>query len=218
MGKFSRLLFDDRFRYQTYLFLNRPQHFLGIFYQLFIATLAALCLILSICCPDILLFWLDILMTITFSLEFIIQIWASSCLPKYRSSQYRAIRIILDPICLLDLLIIVTTVIGIVTNHDDITMVSSLLRGFRILQFFEHKYRLWRLIVSVIWNGRFQLLLCFYFALILFVFLSFAMFLIEQGINEQFETLGRSMWFTIITLSTVGFGDTYPSKYCTNSK
>ena len=58
---------------------------------------------------------------------------------------------------------------------------------------------------------RFELLLSLAVALVLLVLSSTAMYLVEGPTNpEAFGSIPRAMWWSIVTLTTIGYGDVFP--------
>jgi voltage-gated potassium channel len=64
--------------------------------------------------------------------------------------------------------------------------------------------RLWhRLVRTPTWPAVF-------FIILIFSLTSISILLFEQGINEGFRSLGDVVWWTVVTASTVGYGDKVP--------
>ena len=65
--------------------------------------------------------------------------------------------------------------------------------------------------LRVIWENSSELMTAYYFAFLLIIFGSYILHEVEQEVNpDQFPTLGASMWWSLITFTTIGYGDKVP--------
>ena len=72
------------------------------------------------------------------------------------------------------------------------------------------RYHLWKMLGSVMWEQRFQLAVVIYFCLVWLFIIAFLVYFIEAPSNSEFTTVANTMWFTLVTFTTVGYGDVVP--------
>ncbi|CAG2123473.1 unnamed protein product, partial [Medioppia subpectinata] len=63
---------------------------------------------------------------------------------------------------------------------------------------------------SVIWAQREQVYITTYCSFLALVFTSFLIYFVEKDANPMFSNLGQGLWYTVCTLTTIGYGDIYP--------
>jgi potassium voltage-gated channel KQT-like subfamily protein len=66
------------------------------------------------------------------------------------------------------------------------------------------------MMTSVVWAQREHLCITTYIGLLALLFISFIVYFIEKDSNPAFNSLASSLWWGVITLCTIGYGDMYP--------
>lgn len=84
-----------------------------------------------------------------------------------------------------------------------------LLRVFRILKLARYIGASNRLMVALR-ASRAKIAVFLFFVVILCIILGTVMYMIEEGPNSKFTSIPRSVYWAIVTLTTVGYGDMYP--------
>lgn len=158
---------------------------------------------------------LDILILAIFLIEFLLLLWASSCISKYQGCR-GTLRFLFSPFRLLDLLIIGISIAIIWTHWIPETKVDLLwLRCGQIFQILrlERRFKSWRMMKTVIWLERQHLFATIALGFIAFFFLGSILYFIEQAGDPEttFANIPIGLWCTLVTYTSIGYGDYSPT-------
>ena len=140
--------------------------------------------------------------TIAFTIEYFLRLYSHPSPRKYMFSFYG----------LVDLIAIVPTYLALFVGGAESLIILRLfrvMRIFRVLKLIEYVYEaniLWQSIVA----SRRKILVFFCFVFVLATIFGALMFLVESPYNQGFSSIPRSIYWTIVTITTVGFGDIVP--------
>jgi len=136
-----------------------------------------------------------------FTVEYFTRIWLTLRPIKYIFSFYG----------LIDLLAILPTFLGyFIGGGQSLIVIRALrlIRVFRILKLTNYT-RAGRLIIAALWNSKEKLGIFITFVIILTIIIGTIMYLIE-GPKNGFTDIPTSIYWAIVTLTTVGYGDISP--------
>ena len=139
-----------------------------------------------------------------FTFEYIMRLISSPCPWKFLKS-------ILNFIDLLAILPYFITLSFDAFNTAPLSVlrVVRLVRAFRIFKLSRHSLGL-RILGYTLKASLSELgMLCFFLVLGIILFSS-AIFYAEQGHNDQFQSIPDTFWFSLVTMTTVGYGDKVP--------
>lgn len=145
-----------------------------------------------------------------FGIEYILRLWVCTLDPKY-AGPWGRLRYALSPGALIDLAAVVpfyVATLGVV----DLRYLMAL-RLLRIFLFFKlvRYSRAMQLLLNVIARQREVLLVTLTIGAVLLVLASTLIYFVEHEAQpQQFPHIPGAMWWGMITLTTVGYGDVYP--------
>jgi voltage-gated potassium channel len=146
-----------------------------------------------------------------FALEYLLRlaVCTEDRLGRYPHPFWGRFRYAVSPAAIVDLLSVLPWVIDALTPIDrDQLLVLRCIPLFKLLRYFAA----FDILSTVVRNERRPLASAFLFMMILLVMLSAAAYLVENKAQpEAFGSVPRAMWWGIVTLTTVGYGDVVPA-------
>lgn len=150
-----------------------------------------------------LFFVLEWFFTICFTIEYALRLYCVYRPRKYATSFFGIV----------DLLSIIPTYLSILITGTHYLIVIRALRILRIFRIFKLVKFLQEgnIIVRALIASRAKIMVFMLFILLMVMILGSVMYLVEADANEKFDSIPRSIYWAIVTLTTVGYGDISPS-------
>ncbi len=154
----------------------------------------------------------ELISVAVFSTEYILRVWSCTEDPKYAHPVRGRLRYLVSPLALIDLLAVLPVYLVFFVNLRGLDLrflrvVRLLARVVRLSRYFSSLRTLGR----VIETKRGDLLAVVSVLFLLLVMTSSLMFFAEHEAQpEEFASIPKAMWWSIITLTTVGYGDIFP--------
>jgi voltage-gated potassium channel len=145
-------------------------------------------------------------------MEYLVRLWAEGESPRFRGVQGR-IRYALTPAAIVDLIAFLPSLVLPVLPGTSNFMLLRLFRLVRILRLARlGRFSLaMRHLSQAVTDRREELLLSLMLATFILVFSAAGMYLLEgENDPQRFGSIPRAMWWSVCTLTTVGYGDIYP--------
>lgn len=152
----------------------------------------------------------ELFSVVVFSIEYVSRILLAN---KFYNQGYfkSSFRYILSFSGLIDLISILPFYLPLIFGFDGrILRILRLLRLFRLFKVGSYNDSI-SILLEVIYSKRKILIMTLYTVVILIILSSTLMFEIENDIQpENFPTILHSFWWSVATLTTIGYGDIYP--------
>lgn len=150
-----------------------------------------------------------------FTVEYVLRIWSCTSEEKYGHPLWGRLRFAVTPVLFIDLLAILPFYVALIAPAGLIDLrVLRILRAVRLLARIARLSRYssgLRTSAGVLHAKRAELITVIVFLSILLLMASSLMFFAEHEAQpDKFANIPQAMWWSIITLTTVGYGDVTP--------
>ncbi len=152
----------------------------------------------------------EIFSVIIFTIEYAGRLLVCKLNPKYQGQRFAPLRYIISPMMLVDLAAILPFFLPLVVVDLRFIRIIRLLRLFRLFKLARYSEPL-QTLGNVLKAKSGDLAVAFFVLFIVLIFASSLMYHVEHEAQpEAFSSIPTSMWWGIVTLTTIGYGDTYP--------
>ncbi|CAH0592413.1 unnamed protein product [Chrysodeixis includens] len=215
-----------RLQSKFYNFLERPRGVKAVLYHMIVFLMVFMCLSLSVFSTieeyeakaGIVLFYMETVVVIWFAIEFFLRLWSSGCRSRYQGSIGR-LKFLRRPFCIIDVTTILASVVVLGMGSSGQVFAASALRGLRFFQILrmvrmDRRGGTWKLLGSVVYAHRQELITTLYIGFLGLIFASFLVYLAEKDVADtKFKNFAEALWWGVITLCTVGYGDMVPQTW-----
>lgn len=145
---------------------------------------------------------LEWIFTILFTIEYLLRLYVTKNARAYATSFFGVV----------DLLAILPTYLSLFAIGSQQLIIIRALRLIRIFRIFKlgHFLNEGNTIVRALRASRTKIAVFLTFVLLMVLIIGSVMYVVEGSVNEGFSDIPRSIYWAIVTLTTVGYGDITP--------
>ncbi|CAF4222544.1 unnamed protein product [Rotaria socialis] len=222
------------FQKKVYNFLERPSRgWICFVYHFLVFFVVLSCLVIGVICTiseyeekiTQKFIYVEIVLLIFFASEYVIRVWSAGCRAKFKGLTGR-IKFMKTPISMIDVFVVLASSVvigfhisGRISSANPVMAASPALRIIRFFQILrmlhvDRKAHSWKLLLNVAYLHRIELITTMYMGFIVLIITSYLVYLAERDYifdgSKQFESYADALWFGIVTVATIGYGDRVP--------
>lgn len=146
---------------------------------------------------------------VLFLVEYVLRVWSSGTQPEFAGIAGR-LRFMARPLSIIDLVALVPFLIGAIGSESLVLRIVRVLRLLALSKFARYSEAM-RIVVNAVVGRRYELTFAVLLAGMMILISSAALYVVEGGRQpEAFGSILRAMWWSVSTLTTVGYGDVVP--------
>lgn len=159
---------------------------------------------------DGLFWWFEVFSVAIFSAEYVARLWSCTASPQFRGPVAGRARWALTPLAMVDLLAVLPFYLPFLGVDLRVLRILRVLRLARIAKLGRYSHAA-GVIGQVLRRERQALTASLAFVLVLLLIAASLMYYAESEAQpEEFGSIPDAMWWAVVTLTTVGYGDVYP--------
>ncbi len=152
----------------------------------------------------------EIFSVVVFTIEYLLRVWACVESEKYRHPFWGRVRFIFSAWALVDLLAILPFYLTLFTTDFGLIRILRILRVVRLYRLTKYSHAL-GMIKKAINYTKEELILSYTFLLFAMLIVSSIIYYLEHPAQpEAFPSIPASIWWGVVTMTTLGYGDVYP--------
>jgi voltage-gated potassium channel len=155
------------------------------------------------------LFYLELALGATFLTEYVVRVWSSGSQPQFSGLAGR-IHYMRQPLAIIDLVAVIPFLLGLSGSETMVLRLVRLLRLLALTKLARYSSAI-RLVIESLHTRRFELGFTVILAACVILISSAALY-VTEGDNQPdaFGSIPRAAWWSVATLTTVGYGDLVP--------
>lgn len=151
----------------------------------------------------------ELIVGAVFLIEYFLRIWSIPLVPEYAGPGGR-LRYMAKPVVILDLVAVLPFLLGAIGAESLLLRLVRVLRLLALSKLMRYSEAM-RIVIASVISRRYEMLFAVILASMAILITSAAMYVVEgEAQPKAFGSIARSMWWSVVTLTTVGYGDVVP--------